>query len=276
MNIFASVSSSRIFSGFIRRQDRVQLLPTCLHINDTINSIANMVSWLITGANRGIGLELTKQLLAESSNVVIASCRDPAKASALRDLAVSAQGKLHIIPLDSSSSASIASSVDRARAVLDELGLDYLINNAAINEGVDTVFDTMSVDVLQRSFNVNVIGPALLAQTYLPYLEKPSTRGVILNMSSGLASIGLDLGPKCPSYSISKTAINMLTYKQARDRPDLIALAVDPGWVKTDMGGVGAILEPEESVADILSFLKSATKDHSGGFFNRKGEVAPW
>jgi NAD(P)-dependent dehydrogenase (short-subunit alcohol dehydrogenase family) len=68
----------------------------------------------------------------------------------------------------------------------------------------------MSSDVLTRTFQVNVVGPALIAQAYLPYLEKPGVRGVILNMTSGLASIGLDIGDKCPSYSISKIALNML------------------------------------------------------------------
>lgn len=116
--------------------------------------------------------------------------------------------------------------------------------------GDDSAFD-FSYQGLLETLQANVAGPALLAQVYLPYLDK-GRRKVIVNVTSGLASIGLDFGAKNATYSISKMALNMLvrhdctfaahgcrswrdpkTYKQARARPDLIAYVIDPGWVKT-------------------------------------------
>ncbi|EGO18380.1 hypothetical protein SERLADRAFT_444197 [Serpula lacrymans var. lacrymans S7.9] len=95
-------------------------------------------------------------------------------------------------------------------------------------------------------------------------------------MTSGLASIQSNHGPKATSYSISKCALNMLTYKQAREKPDLIPFVVDPGWVKTEMGGPGAMLEPHESVSGILKHVSGATPDCAGKFFGYRGNEIPW
>ncbi|KAI0029645.1 hypothetical protein K488DRAFT_80062 [Vararia minispora EC-137] len=232
-------------------------------------------TWLITGANRGIGLELVRQLALDAANTVVACCRNPNTASGLGDLVASAQGRIHVIPLDVGDPASISSSVSLAKPALEEHGLDYLINNAAINHGMDNVLEDMSSEILMRTFQVNVIGPALMAQAYLPFLEKPGVRGVIMNMTSGLASIGLDF-EKCPSYSISKAAVNMLTTKQSRARKNLIPFVIDPGWVKTEMGGPGAELEPAESVEGMLKLLKNADSSYAGKFFRYDGSTLPW
>ncbi|KAI0375982.1 C-factor [Pilatotrama ljubarskyi] len=231
-------------------------------------------TWLITGTSRGIGLEMTRQLLADPSNIVVAACRNPDKATALHVLKDSAKGTLHVVALDVSDEASIQNSFKAVEQALGDKGLDYLYNNAAINEGDDSAFNLTSAVAL-RTYQANVIGPALIAQTYLPLLEK-GKRKVIVNMSSGLASIGLDLGPKCASYSISKTALNMLTYKQKAERPDITSIALDPGWVKTDMGGEGAMLEPEFSVSNLLKVVTTVTTKDSGKFFRYTGEELPW
>ncbi|KAI0941825.1 hypothetical protein AcW1_009802 [Taiwanofungus camphoratus] len=231
-------------------------------------------TWLITGTNRGIGLELTRQLLVSPSNLVIATCRSPDKATALQALKSSAKGTLHILPLDVSSEASIRDSVKLVGNVLGDRGLDYLYNNAAINPTDDSPFD-FSYSTLLEVLQINVAAPALLAQLYFPYLER-GQRKVIVNMTSGLASIGLDIGPKCTSYSVSKTALNMLTHKQARARPDFTAIVLDPGWVRTAMGGEGAILEPEDSVTGIVKVVTSITSRDSGKFFRYNGDQHPW
>ncbi|KAH9848800.1 C-factor [Lenzites betulinus] len=231
-------------------------------------------TWLITGTSRGIGLELVKQLLANSSNTVIATCRTPDKAAALHALKDSARGTLHVVALDVADEASIESSRKAVEAILGSKGLDYLYNNAAINEADDTAF-SLNAAVAVRTFQANVVGPALIAQAFLPLLEK-GDRKVIVNMSSGLASIDLNCGPKCATYSISKTALNMLTYKQKVERPDITSIVLDPGWVKTDMGGEGAMLEPEFSVSNILKVVTTLTKKDSGKFFRYNGEEIPW
>ncbi|KDQ54429.1 hypothetical protein JAAARDRAFT_38592 [Jaapia argillacea MUCL 33604] len=231
-------------------------------------------TWLVTGSNRGIGLEYVTQLSSNPSNIVIAACRDPSSAKALDALKTKAKAPLHIIKLDTSDEAAIKAVAPVVEKIVGDKGLDYLLNNAAITEGDDKAFNFSSSGMI-KSLQVNLLGPALLAQSLLPLIER-SKRKAILNKTSGLASIGLDFGDKNASYSISKTALNMLTYKQARERPDLIVFVLDPGWVKTDMGGPGAQLEPSEAVRDILAFAQRATKEDSGKFFNRLGEVVPW
>ncbi|KAH7927686.1 NAD(P)-binding protein [Leucogyrophana mollusca] len=230
-------------------------------------------TWFLTGASRGIGLETTRQLLQSASNTVFATCRSPATALDLSALASSA-GKLHIVQLDVADETSIKKGTAEVLKILDGGPLDYVINNAAINRGADLAFNFSPTD-LSDTITSNVIGPALVSRYLLPAIEK-SSRKVIVNMTSGLASIGKNLGPKSTSYSISKTAVNMLTYKQARERPDLIPFVIDPGWVKTKMGGAGAILEPHQSVTGILKVITSATPTNAGKFYGYMGNEIPW
>ncbi|KAH9931045.1 NAD(P)-binding protein [Amylocystis lapponica] len=233
-----------------------------------------MPTWLITGTSRGLGLELVRQLLTDPANFIIATCRNPDGATALKALASSAKGTLHVFPLDIASEASIRASVDPVGKLLGDKGLDYLYNNAAINQGNDSIFD-FSYDGLLQTLQSNVAAPALLGQLYLPLLEQGS-RKVIVNISSTLASFALDRGAGVATYTISKAALNMLTYKQARTRPDIISIAVCPGWVKTDMGGAGAALQPEQSVAGLVKLVTSATLESSGKFFSYNGNENAW
>ncbi|EIW81596.1 NAD(P)-binding protein [Coniophora puteana RWD-64-598 SS2] len=233
-----------------------------------------MPTWFLTGASRGIGLESTRQLLQNPDNTVFASCRSPSTASELQALADTAQGTLYIVEIDAASQESIQRGTAEVLELLDGRGLDYTFNNAAMNVGGDVAFDFDPQD-LRTTMELNVIGPALISRYLLPAIEK-SDRRVIMNMTTGLASIASDHGPKCASYSISKAAVNMLTYKQSRERPDIIAFVVDPGWVKTTMGGEGAMLEVEDAVASVLSVIQNARPEHSGKFLNRLGSEIPW
>ncbi|KLO19353.1 NAD(P)-binding protein [Schizopora paradoxa] len=236
--------------------------------------MSNKVSWFITGTSRGIGLQFVKQLTAEPENVVIASCRNPEDATDLQDLKNIAKGDLHIIKLEVTDEDAIKAAAEETSKIVGTNGLDYLLNNAAINPGMDSAFE-FETSSLVNAFEHNVIAPAVLGKHFLPLLEK-GNRKVIMNMTSGLGSIGLNLGPKCSSYSISKNAVNMLTYKQSAARPDIIAFVVDPGWVKTKMGGEGAFLDPHESVTPFIKLLKNATHKDSGKFFGHDGSEKPW
>ncbi|KAI0367404.1 NAD-P-binding protein [Pilatotrama ljubarskyi] len=231
--------------------------------------------WLITGSNRGIGLELTKQLLQSPSNIIVAACRDPSKADALSALAQSNKGRVHIIQLDIADRKSVTDSVQKVTAALGEKGIDYLINNAGVNEaGQDSAF-TMDLDVLQHTFLINVAGTAHVSQAYLPLLEK-GTKKTIVNVSSSLGSIGFDLGPIYASYSITKTALNMLTYKQAKERPDLTVISMCPGHLKTDLGGPNAPLDVSVGVAGVLKVVHALKPEDSGKFFSHDGALRPW
>jgi len=234
-------------------------------------------TWLITGASRGIGLALVQLLVADAANVVIAAVRAPGSATALNDLGATAKGKLHVIPLDVGDAASIKASVGHAKAVLEESGgLDYLVNNAAIYDKEGATWTTMDADVLLRSFQINTVGPALTSQAYLPYLSKPGKRGVIMHISSTMGSLGSEHGTRGPAYCMSKTALNMLAYKQARESTDLIPFVVCPGWVSTDMGGASAPVTPVESATALLKLAKRVNKEHAGKFLHREGTTIPW
>lgn len=121
------------------------------------------------------------------------------------------------------------------QGILGNEGLDYLYNNAGINPGIDDAFEFDHASFL-KTLETNVAAPALISQVYLPLLEK-GRRKVIVNVTSGLAGFALQSkvqhAGNFSRYIISKTALNMLTYKQARARPDIIAIVLAPGWTKT-------------------------------------------
>ncbi|KAI0751855.1 NAD-P-binding protein [Daedaleopsis nitida] len=239
-------------------------------------SSAQEYVWFITGTNRGIGLEMTRQLLGSTTNTIIATCRNPSKASFLNELATSANGKLHIVSVDMDDTQSIRACADEVTRILGGKGIDYLINNAGIKLGdeEDGAF-TVEVDALQKTFLTNVSGPAYLARAFLPLVEK-SQKKTIVNVSSILGSVGSDCGGFHTTYSISKAALNMLTYKQAKERPDITTITIWPGWLQTDMGGSNAPDPVEVGVEGTLKTIKSLTPQNSGQFFNYKGELMPW
>ncbi|EIW59784.1 NAD-P-binding protein [Trametes versicolor FP-101664 SS1] len=235
---------------------------------------ANQYTWLITGTSRGIGLELTRQLLEDPANFIVATCRTPAKATALEVLKTTAKGTLHIVKLDVDDIEGIKQSVNDVASLLGERGLDYLVNNAAVNQKIDTAF-TMDVEGWGAVFKTNVVAPALLAQVYLPLIER-STKKTIINVSSSLGAFGYGYGELWASYAITKTGLNMLTYKQRAERPDLMVVCLCPGWVKTDMGTEDAPLELEESVSSVAKVLTSLKPGDNGRLINYRHEIVPW
>ncbi|KAI0816814.1 NAD-P-binding protein [Trametes gibbosa] len=235
-------------------------------------------TWLITGANRGIGFEIVRQLLESPDNLVLAACRDPEKARTLSNLKNSTQGTLHIIKIDVSDFDNVRASAHELEEILGETGLDYLVNNAGI-VFFDSAF-AFDPEVMLSSFRTNTVGPALVSQVCLPFLKKGHAKKV-LHISSTSGSIeSLERTPTAylpvPSYSMSKAALNMLAFKQKLEQPDLTVITMCPGWVKTDMGGKDAALEPRESVAGILNIIISATIADSGKYLRWNGEVIPW
>ncbi|KAJ3005007.1 hypothetical protein NUW54_g4535 [Trametes sanguinea] len=252
--------------------------------------------WFITGANRGIGLELTKQLLRSPSNVVLAACRNPGQATALQDLVPASNGRLHILPLDVTDRQSIRDAHDAATAILADKGIDYLINNAAIVSTHahgphaslliipsallknlrewDSAF-TLDPDVMQQVFETNVVGPAYITQVFLPLVER-SERKTVVNVSSELGRFTADYGTRSTSYSIAKAGLNMLTYKQEKERPDIIFISLCPGWLKTDMGGQEAPNDVSVGVEGVIKTIVGLTPADSGKFFNWKGQDLPW
>ncbi|KAI0641288.1 NAD-P-binding protein [Trametes meyenii] len=204
-------------------------------------------TWLVTG-----------QLLASYDNLVVAAVRNPETATALNALKEEAKGALHILKLDVSDFSSVRASATALKPILGDAGLDYLINDAAI--AIDDTADTFDPEDLLREVRTNMASPALLVQVTLPFIEKRN-RKTIVNISSTGASFANvpRIGTRGTLYIMSKAALNMLTLKQKYERSDLIVITMCPGWVKTDMGGYDAMLEPQESVAGILKIVTSAT-----------------
>ncbi|OJT08363.1 hypothetical protein TRAPUB_740 [Trametes pubescens] len=241
-----------------------------------MSSSVRQTAWLIPGTSRGIGLEITRQLLECPNNLVIAGCRNPEKAAALNGLKSGAKGTLHVIQLDVADFDSIRAVPKAIAPILGEIGLAYLINNAGIGKE-DTPL-TLDPEVFLETLRTNTVGPVLLTQACMPFLNKGKEKKVI-NVTSTLGSIAsadmfnhLGAGGVA-TYSISKAALNMLLKLERRD---IVAIALCPGWVKTDMGMQAADLEPAESVVNILKVVTFAMAADSGKYLSHIGTVIPW
>jgi NAD(P)-dependent dehydrogenase (short-subunit alcohol dehydrogenase family) len=230
---------------------------------------------LVTGANRGIGLEATRQLLARGERV-IATARNPGRANALNALAGEHPGRLHVLPLDVAAPESHAALLGELPLVLGDDGgrIDLLLNNAGVLHSGER-FGTTGADFLADSFRINAMGPFLLAQALAPWLADGARIG---NVSSQLGSISNTDRYGTPSYCISKAAQNMATRLLAaalRER-GIVVLALHPGWVRTAMGGEGAQVEPADAASGLLRVLDRASAGDSGSFLDWQGKPLPW
>ena len=226
---------------------------------------------LVTGANRGLGLEFVRQLLARGDHVV-ATCRHPGKATVLNPLAGEFPGRLHVLPLDVGDPKSIAELARELPLVCETL--DLLVNSAGVLHSGER-FGSLGHANLDDSFRTNARGPLLLAQALAPMLVDGAR---IANITSELGSIAGLARFGTPSYNISKAAQNMVTalLAKALQARGIIVLALHPGWVQTDMGGSGATLAPAQSVQGLLQVIDGATLRSSGRFFDWRGEALHW
>lgn len=230
---------------------------------------------LVTGANRGLGLEFTRQLLARGDRV-IATCRHPGKATALNALAGEHPGRLHVLPLDVSDPKSIAALVSEL-PLLDDGGdatLDLLVNCAGVLHSGER-FGSVAAATLDDSFRTNAMGPLLLTQALAPRLADNAR---VANLSSVLGSIASVGRFGTPSYNLSKAAQNMATALLARalQPRGIVVLALHPGWARTDMGGDNATVAVADAVGGLLRVIDAADSADSGSFQDWRGEPLPW
>lgn len=229
---------------------------------------------LVTGANRGLGLEFTRQLLARGDRVV-ATCRRPGKATALNLLAGQYPGRLHVLPLDVADPRSHAELARELPLALDRpVQLDLLINNAGVLHSGER-FGRIDIGTLDHSFQTNAAGPFLLTQALAPLLTDGAR---VVNMSSRLGSIAETSRFGTPSYNISKAALNMATalLAQALAGRRIVVVAISPGWVRTEMGGDKAELAPDDAAAAVLRQIDALDARDSGKFLGTEGETIPW
>ncbi|MBY0612538.1 MAG: SDR family oxidoreductase [Beijerinckiaceae bacterium] len=229
-----------------------------------------MTTFLITGANRGIGLELTRQALARGDSV-IAAARD-AGAQSLDALAAKAAGRLQTIALDVVDEASVKA----AATSLAGRAIDVLINNAGIiGPDRQSPLD-MDFGGLAQTLAVNTIAPLRVTQALLPNLRK-SNHPRIVTISSAMGSLSSAASDRI-AYRASKAAVNKIMQGLASDlkRENIPAIVMHPGWVRTDMGGAGADLSPEQSASGILQVIDRLTLASTGAFINYDGKTLPW
>lgn len=228
---------------------------------------------LVTGANRGLGLEFARQLLARGDRVV-ATARHPGKATELNALAARHPGHLRVLPLDVAEPRSIDALAAELPLLDDALRLDLLVNCAGVLHSGER-FGSIAAATLEDSFRTNAMGPLLLTQALAPRLADGAR---VANLSSVLGSIGSLARFGSPSYDISKAAQNMATALLAKALAPrgIVVLALHPGWAQTDMGGANATVPVAEAVAGLLRVVDGATAGDSGRFLDWRGEALPW
>jgi NAD(P)-dependent dehydrogenase (short-subunit alcohol dehydrogenase family) len=223
------------------------------------------MTWVVTGANRGIGLTFAR-VLVERRERVIATARRPESADELRSTGA------RVEQLDVADDASVADFAGR----LGGEPVDVLIHNAAIGEAGPSIQHLDLADVL-RTLNVNAVGPVRLTRALLGNLRAAKTRKIV-GITSGLGSLQQDTGGGWYAYRMAKAALNMfirtLAEELARER--FACVVICPGWVRTDMGGPDAPLTPEESVARMLAVIDRLAPSDTGRFLDRRGRDVPW
>ncbi|GMT35548.1 hypothetical protein PFISCL1PPCAC_26845 [Pristionchus fissidentatus] len=241
-----------------------------------------MSSVLVTGANRGIGLGIVRQLLVEPSvSTVIATARNVDSAKELKALA---GPKLHLISLEVVSPESIDNAVKKVSEIVGDAGLDVLVNNAGIGYNVPLNGEIDKAKAMEQ-LEVNSIAPLLIVNKFYSLLKKASAKrgsAQIANISSELGSIEsakyLYIGLPAAVYAMSKSALNMLTRRISVEwqNDKIRATSFCPGWVKTDMGTDAALLTVDESTVPLTKLILSLTEKNNGLYFKYSGEQIPW
>ncbi|MBZ0295590.1 MAG: SDR family oxidoreductase [Anaerolineae bacterium] len=228
---------------------------------------------LITGTNRGIGLELTRQYSQRPDTYIFATARDPKNADELQAIAGENE-RVTVIQLSVTDQSQIEAAVKTVQEKVD--ALDVLINNAAINPlEATTDLNKLDPDVITHVLRVNVVAPIMIASAFASML-KAGENPRLVNLSSGAGSLTYRTNGGSYAYSTSKAAINMVTRNLAVDLKPVTCIALDPGWVKTDMGGPNAKIEPEEAIAGIIELIDGLGPEDNGGYRDYKGDTLPW
>ncbi|CAG0948316.1 C-factor [Phycisphaerales bacterium] len=222
-------------------------------------------TYLITGANRGLGLEFSRQLAARGDRVIAVVRREDA-AGGVAALAA------RVVVAEVTDAAGVEAL---GREVAGEK-VDVLINNAGVSSEGKTLAGVTAGE-MERVFRVNSTAPLMVTRAALPALRAGGRR-LVVNISSQLASIANNTGGSSYAYRASKCALNMLTTCLANEfrGEGLCFVAMHPGWVKTDMGGPQAPMTPEQSVGWMVKTIDGLSMAESGRFLNYDGKGLPW
>ncbi|XP_062890685.1 C-signal-like [Mobula hypostoma] len=246
---------------------------------------------LVTGANRGLGLELIRQLsqAERPPRYLFAACREPegARGRDLKNLA-KCVSNIKIVKMDVDDLDSIQASAEEIQKVLKNDGLNLVINNAGIN--INGGLNEVTPEIMMKTHKTNVVGPMMVTKAFLPALLKAahqsdepglsSKKAAVINMSSIMGSVesfNIEHG-KAYAYRISKAALNMVTKCLTNELTPhgILCASVHPGWVKTDMGGEKAPLTKEESIQGLIRVLSKLSDNDNGSFLDWRGERILW
>ena len=226
-----------------------------------------MPSALITGANRGLGLEFARQYSADGWQVY-AACRDPNSACELCRLA-----DVRILALDVTDPASVKA----VAAELDGKAIDLLLNNAGVGGARGETVGNIDYEAWAKVLDVNTMGPLRVSEAFVDHVVRSDLR-LIVTLTSGMGSIADNTSGGAFAYRSSKAAVNMVMRSLAIDLAPrgITCVVVNPGWVRTDMGGLHATLTPAESVTMLRRLIETFEPAQSGKFFNHDGREYAW
>ena len=236
--------------------------------------MSKQLNILITGANRGIGLALTRAYL-ERGDRVAATCRQPAKAAELHALKEGYRDDLLILRIDVNLGRSVTAAAEHTQEHFPRL--DVLLNNAGVAPGrAQEGLETLEMAQVRDAFETNALGPLRTTRAFLPLLRK-SKQPRVVNVSSGIGS----LTRKPPerhhyAYAASKAALNMFTRIAAAEFKEqgICIVAVTPGWVRTDMGGSDAELDPAAVAGELVASIDQMTIEQTSLWLDRHGKIS--
>ncbi|HEV3237181.1 MAG TPA: SDR family oxidoreductase [Gemmataceae bacterium] len=231
-----------------------------------------MTTVLITGANRGLGLEFTRQFLGTGWRV-FAGCRNPGEAKELQAVAAKSQGTVTVHCVD----VKDFGQIDALAHELRDQSIDVLLNNAGVYGPQGARLGQMDYAAWEEVLKVNTLAPYKMAESFLENVAR-SQKKVIVGITSELGSIGHNETGGHVIYRSSKAALNMAMKTLAIEvrKRGIIVAVLHPGWVQTDMGGPQAPLKPADSIRGMLKVINALRLQDTGKFFGHDGKEIPW
>jgi len=236
-----------------------------------MSGIKHMKTALVTGANKGIGREVARQLAVKGFHVFVGARNHEAGLKAADDIAKES-GKVTFLKIDVADNSSVAAAASEFSKISDRL--DVLVNNAGIIVDGDDAILKITDEVLRKTLETNTLGALRVTRAFVPLLAKSKAPRVI-NVSSGGGQLTGGADGWSPAYCISKTALNGITSQLAAALPKFAINSVCPGWVRTDMGGRGATRSVEEGADTIVWLASDAPQELTGKFLRDRKEI-PW
>jgi len=231
-----------------------------------------MPTMLITGANRGLGLEFARQYAAEGWQV-LATCRAPRAARELQRVAAESGGRVRVIEMDVTDASSVRTAADGLKGE----AIDLLLNNAGVGGPPGQRIGGLDYAAWAKVLDTNTLGPMRVVEAFLENVARSRLKQVV-TITSGMGSLEDNASGGSYAYRSSKAAVNMVVRSLALDLKSrgVTCVVMNPGWVRTDMGGSRGTLSPEESIRSIRSVIAALRPEDSGKFLNYNGKPYPW